>query len=150
MTDLPATPHFSLPLLATAQANKEITHNEALALIDALLYPVVEAGPSAAPPASPAVGESWIVGASPTGEWTGQAGRIAIWTAGGWRFVAPREAMRVVRRTDGAGLRFEGGLWAEPPVVEGPSGGAVVDSEARSAIDALILSLAAHGLLISG
>jgi hypothetical protein len=35
-------------------------------------------------------------------------------------------------------------------VVANPDGGPVVDSEARAAIDALILLLSAQGLLISG
>ena len=37
-----ASPRFDLPLLAVSQAQKEITHNEALILIDALLHPVAE------------------------------------------------------------------------------------------------------------
>ena len=37
------TDRFALPLLATAQAQKEMTHNEALALLDAVVQPVVVA-----------------------------------------------------------------------------------------------------------
>ena len=150
MTDLPTTPRFALPLLAVAQAQKEVTHNEALTLLDALVHAAVEGGPLAAPPAGPVDGQCWIVGAAPTGAWTGQENAIAIRSGGGWRFAPPREGMRATRLTDGAQLRFDGDLWAAPATVAVPSGGSIIDSEARTALATLILHLAAQGLLISG
>ena len=150
MSTMPATPRLALPLLAVAQAQKEVTHNEALTLIDALLHAAVEAGPVDAPPANPAEGQCWIVGTDPAGAWTGQEDAIAIYTGGGWRFAPPREGMRATRLADGVMLRFDGGLWAAPATIVAPSGGSTIDSEARSAISTLILHLAAQGLLISG
>ncbi|MBA3940513.1 MAG: hypothetical protein C0520_04815 [Sphingopyxis sp.] len=150
MTDMPATPRFALPLLATAQAQKEITHNEALVLVDALLHAAVIAGPLAEPPPDAAEGQCWLVGAAPTGAWAGKTAAIAIRSAGGWRFAAAREGMSVVRLADGARLRFEGGAWVVPPVVTSPSAGVTIDSEARATIALLIALLASHGLLISG
>ena len=149
MTDMPATPRFGLPLLAVAQAQKEVTHNEALTLLDALVHAAVEAGPLATPPTGPAEGQCWIVGATPTGGWAGQDNAIALWTAGGWRFAPARGRMQVTRRADGAQLRFDGAAWAGPGVVGTPVGGSTIDSEARSALTSLILHLAAQGLLIS-
>jgi hypothetical protein len=148
MTDLPSTPRLALPLLAMAQAQKEVTHNEALALLDLLVQPAVADGPQADPPAAPLAGQGWIVGAGATGAWADQDSAIALWTAGGWRFVAPRPGMRVVRLSDGAWLRCDGADWAEPAAIASPAGGATIDSEARAAIDALILALVGHGLLI--
>lgn len=150
MTDTLVTPRFSLPLLAMAQAQKEVTHNEALTLLDALVHAAVEDGPLDIPPVGPIEGRCWLVGAAPSGAWTGKAGAVAIWSGGGWRFSAPRAGMRAVRLTDGAWLRCDGGGWIEPATVAAPVGGATVDSEARSAIIALILHLAAQGLLIQG
>ncbi|MBJ7501800.1 MAG: DUF2793 domain-containing protein [Sphingopyxis sp.] len=90
MTDMPTTPRLALPLLAVSQAQKEVTHNEALTLLDALLHAAVEAGPLAAPPASPVTGQCWLVDAVPTGAWAGNSHAIAIWTRrsrvdAGWR-----------------------------------------------------------------
>lgn len=150
MTDMPSTPRLALPLLAVAQAQKEITHNEALTLLDALVHAAVVAGPLADPPADFAEGQCWIVGPTPTGAWTGQAAAIAFRTAGGWRFAAPRDGMRVTRLSDGSQLRFDGGIWAGPATISPPTGGSTIDSEARSAIAGLLLHLEAHGLLISG
>lgn len=149
MTDAPTTPRFSLPLLALAQAQKEVTHNEALTLIDALIHAAVEDGPLNAPPPGPGEGQCWLVGAAPSGAWAGKVGAIALWSAGGWRFAAARVGMRATRLTDGAWLRFDGSAWIEPATIASPTGGAIVDSEARSAIFALILLLDAQGLLIS-
>lgn len=150
MTDLPRTARFALPLLATAQAQKEVTHNEALTLLDALVHPAVEDGPLGVPPASPAAGQCWIVAAGASGEWAGQDEKLAIWSAGGWRFASPRSGMRVVRSSDGVWFRFDGVAWVPPEAIATPAGGVTIDSEARSAIAALILLLDAHGLLISG
>lgn len=150
MTAMPTTPRLALPLLAVAQAQKEVTHNEALTLLDALVHAAVEAGPLAGPPEDSAEGQCWIVGAGSTGAWAGQENAIAIRTGGGWRFVHPREGMRAARLADGALLRFDGGLWVPPATMAAPSGGSTIDSEARSAIATLILHLAAQGLLISG
>lgn len=150
MTDMPATARFSLPLLATAQAQKEVTHNEALSFIDALLHPLIEGGPVAVPPASPEAGQCWLVAAGAGGAWAGRGGELAICTAGGWRFVAPRHGMRLVRRVDGAWLLYDGEDWVIPPSIAAPAGGATIDAEARSALAAVIHLLNAHGLLITG
>ncbi|MFN3746711.1 MAG: DUF2793 domain-containing protein [Hyphomicrobiaceae bacterium] len=44
---------------------------------------------SETPPASPAIGDAYFLGAAPTGEWAGEGERIAVYTARGWVFVAP-------------------------------------------------------------
>lgn len=44
----------------------------------------------ATPPASPAAGDTYIVAASPTGAWAGQAGKVAVWTESAWVFGTPR------------------------------------------------------------
>jgi hypothetical protein len=150
MTDMALTPRFALPLLAVAQAQKEVTHNEALTLLDALVHAAVEAGPLAEPPADPADGQCWIVGATPKGGWAGREHAIALWTTNGWRFASARSGMQVTRLSDGAQLRFDGARWAGPSSVMTPKGGSTIDSEARTALATLILHLAAQGLLIAG
>jgi len=150
MTDMLKTARFALPLLAVAQAQKEVVHNEALALLDALVHAAIEDGPLAVPPASPAEGQCWLVDGAATGAWDGEGGKLAVWSGGGWRFAPPRPGMRVVRLPDGAWLRYHAGAWVVPEEIASPAGGVTIDSEARSAIAALILLLEAQGILISG
>lgn len=157
---------FGLPFLAAGQAQKELTHNEALALIDAGLCPTAESAGTDTPPATPDPGQCWIVGASPAGAWTDAAGALACWTEGGWRFLPAAEGLRVwvkdaalwaVREAAGwtvgdaraARLLVDGVqvIGARGPAVASPAGGAVVDAEARAAIDAILARLAGHGLI---
>lgn len=164
MPDL--TPRFALPLLASGQAQKEVTHNEALTLADLLMAPVVVAVAPPGVPANPAVGDAWIVGAAPQAPWDGQAHRLAFWSDGGWRFVSAPVGMTVwsvgdqlpVRRTasgwdigqiDAAVVRIGGNQIVGPRLagIAAPSGGSTVDFEARAAIDALLARLRTHGLI---
>src|SRR5690606_18685268 len=88
------TARFGLPLLFAGQAQKEFYVNEAHALTDALLHAACE-GEGAAPPASPAAGETWLVAAGATGDWAGQDDALAAFQSGSWLFVQPKEGMRL-------------------------------------------------------
>jgi hypothetical protein len=140
-----ATARFLLPLLFAGQSQKEFTVNEALALTDALLHCAIE-GQADDPPASPTDGTAWLVGAAPTGEWAGQAGKLALRQLGNWLFVGPRDGLRVLDRSTGQDIRYAGG-WLAPTAPAAPSGGATVDAEARTAIADLIDGLIDAGIL---
>ena len=161
------TQRLALPLLHVAQAQKEMAHNEALMLIDLLLHGCVAGVAQDAPPAAPTGGQCWIVGAAPTGDWTGQAGRMAGMTEGGWRFVAPREGMRLWWTGGETTVEFRGGAWhmgevrarrimvegipvvgAQQPAIASPQGGATRDEEVRTAVSAMLAALRAHGLIM--
>lgn len=102
---------FALPFLLPAQAQKEVYHNEALAMIDALLHPVVEGPAAATPPPAPEVGRCWIVAAGATGAWTGAAGKLAIATSGGWRFMGPVPGLLSWDRLAARWLQWDGSAW---------------------------------------
>ena len=143
-----ATPRFALPLLFPGQAQKEFYLNEAHALADTLLHAACE-GEAADPPASPAEGEAWLVASGASGDWAGEEGKLAARQAGNWLFVAPTEGMRLFDRASGQILLYRGG-WQRPVAPIAPSGGAVVDAEARSAIAGLLAALVEAGILASG
>ncbi len=138
------SPRFGLPLLFAGQAQKEAFVNEAHALADALLHCAIE-GEAAEPPASPADGETWLIGLSATGDWAGRDGAIACRQGGNWLFVAPRDGIRLLDRSTGQERRYFGS-WQTPAAPAGPSGGVTVDSEARAAILELIASLREAGV----
>ena len=84
------TPNLDLPYIAAAQAQKHVTHNEAIRRLDALIQLSVADRDLSAPPAAPADGARYIVAANATGTWAGQEGRVAAWQAGAWAFLTPR------------------------------------------------------------
>lgn len=163
MTD--ATPRLALPFIVPGQAQKEMSHNEALTILDmAVLGNVVAVGIDT-PPEDPAPGNCWIVGDAPENAWSGHAGALAGWAAGGWRFVAPMEGMRVwIDELQGFAI-FYNGMWhigeihgrvlvngeqiigARRTGIVEPEGGTTVDAEARAAIGAILAVLRGHGLI---
>jgi len=145
---------WNLPLLAPGQAQKEITHNEALTLLDIAVGASVVALGATVPPEAPQPGACWIVGSGATGAWAGKENALAGWTAGGWRFVSPRQGMTVRVGTDQRLARYEGTIWVAGEPLGAPvpldglaSGGTVVDTAARDAIGALHAALAQIGLV---
>lgn len=134
------TPRHALPELFVGQAQKEITHNEALARIDALLHPQIEAI-LAEPPATLLPvdnGKCWVIAGSAGGIWAGKTGQIARWSNGSWRYLAPVEGMSVWHISESKRLFFIGGSWSAPGSIATPAGGAVIDSEGRAAISAIL------------
>lgn len=83
------TPRLALPYIVQGQAQKEVTHNDALVRLDALVDLYILDRDLSAPPGSPADGDAYIVAGSPTGAWAGQAGNIAYLIDGAWRFYVP-------------------------------------------------------------
>jgi len=141
------SPRFALPMLFAGQSQKELTLNEALLCADILLHPAIEAV-AATPPVTPVPGQCWLVGSGATGAFAGQTDRIAAWSEGGWRFVTPREGMRAYDLAAGAHRLYVGGTWVLIAAPVSPAGGTVVDSEARTAITAIISALRGSGVLV--
>jgi hypothetical protein len=140
-----ATPRYFLPLLFAGQSQKEFYVNEAHALADALLHAACE-GEAVDPPANPAEGECWLVASGATGEWAGEDGTLAARQAGNWLFIAPNDGMRLFDRATGQVLLYRNG-WQRPVAPAEPSGGTVVDAEARTAIAELVAALIDAGVL---
>ena len=89
-----ATPRLSLPYIQPSQAQKHVTHNEALGQLDAIVQLVVEGFGLVTPPPAPVSGKVYALGALPTGVWAGQGGRLALSADGAWAFVTPQDGWR--------------------------------------------------------
>lgn len=161
-----ATPRHNLPYIVAGQAQKEVSHNEALVLIDALAGASAVSVGADLPPSSPMPGQCWIVGSAPTAEWAGHDDALACWTEGGWRFLTPRTGLRVwiedqqlwaerthdawvVGEVVGQRLVVNGDQVVGPRLasIVAPVGGAVQDQEVRSALSDVIARLVSHGLI---
>ena len=157
---------FRLPLLQAGQAQKEVTHNEALAAIDLLLQFSAQSRSVAAPPAAPLAGQCWIVAGGATGSWTGNDGRIAAYSGGGWQLLDPLAGCiawiadeGLFAYHDGAGWRADGWpvaglhvggrqvLAMPAAAIAEPSGGAVADVESRAVLGQILTALRALGLV---
>ena len=82
------TARLALPFILANQAQKEVTHNEALALLDALVHLAVQDRDLASPPASPEDAARYLVAGGATGVWAGQDSKLAVSSGGAWTFLA--------------------------------------------------------------
>jgi hypothetical protein len=83
--------NLTLPFIEGAQAQKHVTHNAALQLLDAVVMLSVLDRDLAAPPGSPADGDRYLVAGAATGAWSGKEGKIAARQDGAWAFYTPKE-----------------------------------------------------------
>ncbi len=80
---------LQLPYIIEAQAQKHVTHNEAIRALDALIQLSVLDRNLANPPVSPSEGDRYIVATSATGAWATKDGQVAAWQDGAWMFYTP-------------------------------------------------------------
>lgn len=102
---------LALPYLAAAQAQKHVTHNEALRALDALVALAVIARDRAAPPPSPNEGDRFLVAAAPTSAFAGHGGEIAAFDDGAWRFYRPRAGWLCYVAQEDILLLHDGAAW---------------------------------------
>lgn len=81
------------------------------AVVNAAVLNIVNA------PASTADGVRYIVGTSPTGDFSGQAGKLASRIDGQWVFYTPEEGWDVYNLSNNRTYRFSGGVWSIPPTI---------------------------------
>lgn len=105
------TANLSLPYLAAAQAQKHVSVNESLRILDTLVQASVQSRAATAPPATPVDGTSFIVPDDGEAAWTVPAGTLMARVDGAWQRHAPREGWLVHVADEGAFAVFRGGAW---------------------------------------
>jgi hypothetical protein len=108
MTD---STHLGLPYLDAAQAQKHVTHNDALRMLDALVQLSVSARNVVSVPPTPAEGGRCLVGAGAGGVFAGNANNIAAFQDGVWRFFVPQKGWHAFVEAEGIVLVFDGTAW---------------------------------------
>ena len=81
-----SSPILGLPYIANSQSQPEVTHNEALNMIQTILVGAISLGGNT-PPGSPNNGDSYLIGPAPTGAWAGHDNAITSYINGQWYFV---------------------------------------------------------------
>jgi hypothetical protein len=107
-----STLRLGLPLIQPAQAQKHVTHNEALARLDTLTQPVARSRTLTAPPAAAQDGDTHVVASGAGGDWAGQDGALAVMQGGAWQFIAPAEGWLVWVADEAAQVVFDGATWS--------------------------------------
>lgn len=120
-------PKLGLVEYANIGANFPNSLRAFLRAIDALVQASVLSVTTATPPGSPSDGDAYIVAASPTGAWAGEAGKIAVWSAEiattdtntkvpAWEFHSPKAGWLAFNAGDGRFYFYSGTAWAEANV----------------------------------
>jgi len=130
------TPILELDELAAAQSQPEVIVNAAFRALEAAMQ-ISALGYQNDPPGSPAEGDRYLVGATPTGAWTGHAQEVAYYS-GGWQFLDPLPGWRAyvpgdseyVYDESSSGYWEPGGGGGPPPYDVGAMVAGVPDAEA--------------------
>lgn len=108
-----ATERYSIPQLAASQAQKHVTVNEALQVIDAAINLVVIRRDLTDPPATPAEGDKYIPASPAGGVWSGRENSIAAFIGGYWTVFAPEVGWRAFDQSTGELLVWDGVVWRD-------------------------------------
>lgn len=98
---------LSLPYIQPSQAQKHVTHNEALRILDAVVQLVVVARDVSTPPGLAEVGDRYVVPQGATDAWAGQAHKIALFEETGWSFISPQPGWHAEVLSDGETVVYD-------------------------------------------
>lgn len=104
------TINLALPYILPSQAQKHVTHNEALQKLDVLTQLSV-AQTLTSPPAAPDEAICYEVGEGAADEWAGRDGHLAFLQDGSWVFLQPREGWRAWFTETGRLNIYKDGEW---------------------------------------
>jgi hypothetical protein len=106
------TPNTGMPEIAQSQSSKEITHNQALRILDVLVpFAIVQDKDLTTPPAHVA-GNMYIVATGATGLWSGQASKLAYSDGAAWYFIAPKNKWPAYVVDEAKQYRYNGTSWS--------------------------------------
>lgn len=104
------TPNIGVTLVEQSQSQKEVTVNQALHRIDALLNNSVKSRSLASPPSSPQGGDLYIVDQSASEGWVGKEGQLAYFDQI-WRFIVPKAGVTLWIADEEQLFTFDGNAW---------------------------------------
>jgi hypothetical protein len=114
------TPRLGAPELTSGQATPETTVNEQIRYIESGAgHFIFKDRDLATPPGSPADGDCYLVAASPTGAWSGQAGKITFYVNTAWAFITAIEGFTAWINDENVFVGYDGASWS---TLSSPSG----------------------------
>ncbi|WP_316014552.1 DUF2793 domain-containing protein [Roseobacter sp. HKCCA0434] len=127
------TTNLTLPMVQAAQAQKHVTVNAALSRLDMLVQLRLAGVAVETPPVT--VAGVYAIGPAPTGDWAGQAGKVALGINGGWEFVVPQAGWLAWDMTGEVLRRFDGAAWQVHGAIESASGAGTIDEVVEFDVD---------------
>ena len=103
--------NLKMPYLVPSQAQKHITHNDALQNLDTNVQLSVLDRTLTVPPASPSEGDRYIPAPSSTAGWSGKDGQIAAFQNEAWEFYLPKAGWRCWDQNAHTLLVHTGSIW---------------------------------------
>ncbi|MCF6274554.1 MAG: DUF2793 domain-containing protein [Robiginitomaculum sp.] len=103
--------NLNLPYIAPAQAQKHVTHNEALRALDAIVQLSLVSKSQTTPPATPVEGSRYFVATIATGTWENQDSQIAAYQDGAWAFYAPQSGWQAWIEDESSLQIWDGTTW---------------------------------------
>lgn len=110
------SPRLELPYIQAAQAQKHVTHNEALRVLDVLVQLTVEAFDATTPPPLPQEGAAFALGAGASGAWIGHDGDLAVFVDGYWDFYTPAQGWIATLAGSDTLRIWTGSAWEAPSI----------------------------------
>lgn len=129
------SPRLGIPYLVESQAQKEVTHNEAINMLELLVHPISESLLSA-PPASPMEGALYLIGLNATGAWQGKDNYITEYIGGAWKYCLPVDGMRLWDKSTDRALFYRAGSWQVETVSADVMIKSVYDTDNDGKVDA--------------
>ncbi len=122
------TSNLKLPYIAPSQAQKHVTHNEAIRALDALVQLSVQGRDVTEPPADPQEGDRYLIGPGASGHFADKANQIAAWQDGAWAFFEPLEGWHAWIAAERNFVVFNMGEWSEVSAGTNPVSAVGIDT----------------------
>lgn len=107
------TPNLDFPYIMPSQAQKHVTHNETIRMLDAVVHIGVISRTKTTAPDAPADGDRYLVASGATGDWVGYTSAVAAWQDGAWAFYAPKPGWIAWVGDEQKLVAWDGSQWLE-------------------------------------
>lgn len=102
---------LNLPYIQPAQAQKHVTHNEAIELLDKLVHMAVDDALQSPPDEALDLDTMVLVDIDASGAFEGRDNSIAVYQGAGWAFLTPQDGWMVYNKARGHFISFSDGRW---------------------------------------
>lgn len=106
---------LKLPYIMPSQAQKHVTHNEALRQLDATIQLSVVSNTETVPPSAPDPGACYIVAPNATGAWAGLDNNVLAYLDGAWATLIPNKGWLAYIQSEELFRVWTGAVWEPLP-----------------------------------